>query len=660
MASPTGTVTFLFSDIEGSTRLWEAVPERMADAVARHDGIVRAAVSARGGFVFSTGGDGFAIAFQRAGDALAAALDAQQQLVTEAWPDGAAVRVRMALHTGEVEERDGNYFGPSLNRAARLMSAAHGGQVVCSAVTASLVANQRLDGAGLVELGRHRLRDLSEPEVVFQLVHPALPSEFPPLRSLDRYPGNLPVQATSFVGRERELVEYAKALEETRVLTLSGVGGVGKTRMAVQLAADVVPTFPDGAWLVELAPVASPDAMEEAIMSALGLQQRPGTAAQRALLDFFRERRLLLVLDNCEHLLGPVAAFVDSVVAAAPGIKVLATSREGLAVPGERTVTVPSLGLPGTGATAEEALETPAVRLFIDRAAEVDSAFTVAPGEPHTIARLCERLDGIPLAIELAAARAKGMTPGEIITHLDRRFRLLTRGRRTATTRHQTLRNTIDWSYELLDEAERTVLRRLAVFHGSFGLPAAEAIVADEDLDPFDVVDLVVRLVEKSLVVADPGPAGTRYRLLETIRDYAWERLEDVDEVDQVAEAHARLLRGVRRAGRRRTRRPPRTRVAGGDRARRGEPSRRAAVGHRRGRRRSGTHRSGGARHRRCAAHASVWPHCARGGADARRRGPRPPADGARRRVHDLHTAGRGRARCLVRPRRIGGCARVG
>ncbi len=530
----------MFTDIEGSTGLWEAAPAAMRTALERHDSILRSAIDGHDGYVFSTGGDGFAAAFTRAGDALQAAVDAQASLTNEAWPDSAPLRVRMGLHTGEVEEREGDYFGPAVNRAARLMAAAHGGQVVCSAVTASLAAGQLTNGADLVELGRHRLRDLSEPELVFQLAHPALRSDCPPLRSLDNYPGNLPIQLTSFVGRHVQLAELAKALAETRILTLCGVGGVGKTRLALQVAAEVVPHFADGVWLVELAAVSSAEAMEEAVASALGVPQRPGTTMQQGILDFLRDRSLLLVLDNCEHLLGAVATLTDAAVRTAAGLRVLATSREGLAVAGEQIATVPSLALPEAGSASGTAFEAEAVRLFIDRAKEADAAFLPDPDDVLTVAELCKRLDGIPLAIELAAARVKGMTPIEITGHLDRRFRLLSRGRRTASTRHQTLRNTIDWSYELLDEPERTVLRRLAVFHGGFAIAAAEEIVSDDDLDSFEVVDLVVRLVEKSLVVAEANPKGTRYRLLETVRDYAWERLEASDELDRLAEAPAR------------------------------------------------------------------------------------------------------------------------
>ena len=537
---PSGTVSFIFTDIEGSTQLWESRREEMAEALAAHDAVLRAAVAAHDGWVFSTGGDGFTAAFQRAPDAVAAALAIQLGLTAESL--AVPISVRIGLHTGDVQERDANYFGPPLNRCARLMGAAHGGQVLLSGVTATLAGDRLPGGSSLRDLGEHRLRDLSEPEHVFQLLHPDLRAEFPPLRSLDAYPGNLPVQPTGFVGREAELAEISKALEECRVVTLCGVGGVGKTRLALQVAADVIPRFGDGSWFVELGPVDRPDAFDAAVAAALEVQQRPGTTMLQTVLDFVREKSLLLVLDNCEHLLGEAARFADAAVRAAPGLRVLATSREGLAVPGERVVTVPSLELPASDLSAAGMLETEAVRLFVSRARDSDSAFSGGLDDAPAMAELCRRLDGIPLAIELAAARVRGMTPTEITEHLDRRFKLLTRGRRTATTRHQTLRNTIDWSYDLLDDQERTVFRRLAVFAGDFGPEAAEAVVAGDDLDPFEVLDLLLRLVEKSLIVAEGHAAVTRYRLLETMRDYASERLAESGELEAVGGRHARYF----------------------------------------------------------------------------------------------------------------------
>lgn len=541
---PSGTVTFLFTDVEGSTARWEAQPGAMRDALQRHDAILAGVVAAHGGYVFSTGGDGLAAAFERAGDAVSAATEGQLGLVAEPWPEPADLRVRMGLHTGEAFERGGDYFGPALNRTARIMAAGHGGQVLCSAVTAALVRGALPEGAALTDLGSHRLRDLSEPERLFQLVHPGLREDFPHLRTLDALPGNLPSQVTGFIGRDDELAKVAKTLEGARVVTLCGVGGVGKTRLALQVAAETVPRYEHGAWMVELAPVSSAGSVEGVIASALGVQPRPGTPVQRGVVDYLRDKSLLLLLDNCEHLLTPVAQFVDTAVREAPGLRVLATSREGLAVAGERIVSVPSLRLPDVGAQVPGVLESESVRLFVDRAMESSAGFVGGSEEAAAMAELCRRLDGIPLAIELAAARVAVMTPREITVHLDQRFKLLTRGRRTAETRQQTLRNTIDWSYDLLPDEERRVLRRLAVFAGDFGLAPAETIVAGDGVETFDVLDLMARLVEKSLVVAEGASGQTRYRLLETMRDYAWEKLTEAGEVDAVAERHAQCYLG--------------------------------------------------------------------------------------------------------------------
>ena len=535
-AHPRGTVTFLFTDIEGSTRLWEHHRDAMASALARHDEIVRRAIEGAGGSVFSTGGDGVAAAFPRAPDAVRAAVDAQAGLQAASWDPPLAVR--MALHTGDVEARGGDYFGPPLNRCARLMATAHGGQVLCSGVTASLVSDQLPEGCRLRDLGPHRLRDLSEPEHVFQVEHASLLAEFPPLRSMDSFSGNLPTQPTSFVGREAEVTEIAKALDQARLVTLSGVGGVGKTRLALQVAAHVLPSFSDGAWLVELASVGSAEAVEETVASVLGVQPGPGRALEQGVLDFLRAKTLLLVVDNCEHLLGPVARFVDTALRAAPGLTVLATSREGLAMSGERLFTVRSLETPDAAMAVDDLVVTEAVRLFANRAREAHSDFDLSSENALKVGELCRRLDGIPLAIELAAARIRVMTPKEILDHLDRRFKLLTTGRRTAVTRHQTLQSTLDWSYDLLEPAERAAFRRLSVFSGDFELASAEAIAAAEDLDAFEVADLVFKLVEKSLVIAQSDGDVTRYLLLETIRDYAWDRLVEDGESEAVSARH--------------------------------------------------------------------------------------------------------------------------
>ena len=537
-ARPRGTVTFLFTDIEGSTRLWEQDRAAMSAALEHHDRILHGAVADAGGVVFSTGGDGLAAAFGRAPDALTAAVTAQHRLQSE--PSDPPLAVRMGVHSGDVEEREGDYFGPPLNRCARLMAAGHGGQILCSAVTRSLVGDQLPGGCTLRSLGRHRLRDLSDPEDVFQVEGDGLRSAFPPLRSLDSYDGNLPTQPTAFVGRESEVAAVTKALVEARVVTLSGVGGVGKTRLALQVAAHVLPRYADGAWLVELASVGTDTGMVEAAAGALGVQAAPGRSTEQSVLDYLRAKTLLLIVDNCEHLLHAVSTFVESALQAAPGLTVLATSREGLAVAGERLLTVPSLETPDPAMRLDDLLVTEAVRLFTQRAQETRSDLAFTDADFRAVGELCRRLDGIPLAIELAAARMRVMAPREILEHLDRRFKLLTAGRRTAVTRHQTLRSTLDWSHDLLEDPERRVFRRLSVFAGAFDLAAAEAVAGDDELEAFEVADLLFKLVEKSLVLAQPDSDGTRYRMLETIRDYGWEQLVGSGEADQVAERHAR------------------------------------------------------------------------------------------------------------------------
>jgi predicted ATPase/class 3 adenylate cyclase len=542
---PTGTVTFLFTDLEGSTRLWEQHPAAMKVALARHDEILRDAVEGRRGRVVKSTGDGTHAVFVRAEDAVSAAATAQAAMATEPWGVTGPLRVRMGLHTGSAELRGGDYYGASLNRAARLMGIGHGGQVLVSHVTAELVGDALEGGVGLVDLGEHRLRDLSRPERVFQVTYPELRAEFPPLLSLDAYPTNLPAERTTLVGRQRLLVDIAAALESVRVITLTGVGGVGKTRLALQVAADVLPGFRDGAWLVELAPVVDPGAVVEVVASALGVTQRQGQTLSASLADFLRAKRLLLVLDNCEHLLDAVARFVDEVIDSCPRVSVVATSREALGVVGERTVGIPSLELPDEADVAVETLaQTEAVRLFIERAVEARADFRISEGNKVAVVRLCRRLDGIPLAIELAAARVRSLTPTELAERLDTRFRLLAGGPRTAVERHQTLRRAIDWSYDLLSERERWALDRVAVFAGGFGVDAAEQVITSEALEAAEVVDVLAHLVDKSLLLAEDQDGVTRYQLLETIRQYAQDRLEADSEADRFRDRHAEYYAG--------------------------------------------------------------------------------------------------------------------
>jgi predicted ATPase len=502
----------------------------MRAALAWHDSILRGAIEAHGGYVFATGGDGFAAAFGRAGDALAAAEKARTSLTNEEWPAGAPIRVRMALHTGEASERDGNYFGGAVNRAARLMAIGHGHQLLASAATAEVLAE-----ADLVDLGEHRLRDLDRPMHVFQVGA----GQFPPLRSLDAFPGNLPAQVSSFIGRSRELERTAAALAESRVVTLTGVGGVGKTRLALQVAAEVLPRFSDGAWLAELAPVRDPSSVPDAVAAVFDVVPRGGQTVAHAVVEFLRGKQLLLIVDNCEHLLDPTAKLIESVERSCPRVAVLATSREGLGIDGERMLAVPSLGSPEVDDPLEVIAEAAAVRLFVERAQAAKAEFGLTPANASAVAQVCRRLDGMPLAIELAAARVPAMSPAELASRLERRFEVLAGGRRGAVERHQTLRAAIDWSYEMLSDAQQRVLARLTVFAGGCTLEAAEAVCGGGPVEPASVWELLATLVARSLVVAEDFGPGTRYRLLETIRQYGEGRLDEHGETAELRRRHA-------------------------------------------------------------------------------------------------------------------------
>ena len=529
MVAPSGTVTFLFTDIEGSTRLWQAAPDGMRRALERHDAIVRAAIDGHGGYVFATGGDGFGVAFARTGEATAAAVEAQTALGGEVWPEGAVIRVRMGIHTGEAAERDGDYFGTVVNRAARLMAAGHGGQVLVSAATADLV-----DAGGLVDLGVHRLRDLAEPQRVFQ-VGAAM---FPPLRSLDAFRSNLPYELSSFVGRVEELRVVTERVRSSRVVTVVGVGGVGKTRLALHVGSEVLPDFADGVWLCELASVLDPGSIPDAVAAAVGYVPPQGVPVADGLPRFLERKELLLILDNCEHLIGAVAGFVTAMTGAAARVSVLATSREALGIRGEQSFPLPSLGLPG-GTDAGSVLVSEAGALFAARATEARGTFELDEQNAGSVRGLCERLDGVALAIELAAAQTVVMSPAEILARLDRKFHLITGGRRVALERHQTLRAAIDWSYELLGDTERALCDRLSVCVAGFDLDAAVALAAGLGVDEFDGVELVASVVAKSLVERTERTGVTRYRQLEMIRQYAADHLNTTGSGPAARDDHA-------------------------------------------------------------------------------------------------------------------------
>ncbi len=539
---PTGTVTFLFTDLEGSTRLWEQHPAAMKSALARHDELLRDAVVGHRGWVVKSTGDGILAVFADAGDAVAAAVKAQRGLSNESWDETGELRVRMGLHTGTADRRGGDYFGSTLNRAARLMAVAHGGQVACSAATADL-ARDALATVEFQDLGEHRLRDLSRPERVFQVRGSGLRSEFPALASLDAFPGNLPLQVSSFIGRQRELARVSGALGEARVVTLTGVGGVGKTRLAVQVASEVLPRFREGAWLVELAPVRAPEGVAEALAAVFGVTARAGQSLLESLVEFLATKQLLLVLDNCEHLLGAVAELVDTLERSCAELVVLATSREGLGVEGERNLVVPSLGAPSDAADLEIIAAADSVQLFCARAEAAKADFVLTDTNASAVVQVCRRLDGVPLAIELAAARIPAMSPVVLADRLDQRFAVLSGGRRGAVERHQTLRAAIDWSYELCSEPERRLLARLTVFSGGCTLEAAEAVCAGEAIATDEVFALLATLVARSLVVAEDTDVGDlRYRLLETIRQYGEDRLEEHGEVETLRARHAEFF----------------------------------------------------------------------------------------------------------------------
>lgn len=541
-------VTFLFTDVEGSSGRWEADPDAMTADLAHHDRILRATVEANRGTVFKHTGDGLCSTFPAAHTAVRAAVACQVRMAQEKWQGPGPLRVRMAIHTGSAVAREGDWFGPTLNRVARIMATAHGEQVVCSQATADLVAGRVPEGVSLRDLGDHRLAGLSQPERIFQVVHPDLRREFPPLRAVPAAGGRLPAALSSFVGRDGEAGEVGRLLAESRLVTLTGIGGVGKTRLALRVAEQAVPAHPDGVFLVELAPLTDPSLLPASVRTALGLASAAGdpeTLLVR-LVEHLAPRRLLLVVDNCEHLVGDVAALAGVLLARCPDLRVLATSQEPLGLPGEVAWRVPSLSLPRPG---EAAVTGDAVSLFCERARQANPAFRLTPQTVAPVTQICLRLDGIPLALELAAARLGVLGVEEVAARLDDRFRLLAGGPRQGLARHRTLRAALDWSHELLSEPEQALLRHLAVFRGSFTLGAAEVVGAGVGVDSDDVLDLLARLVDKSWVGVEAAGPETRYRLLESVRQYAEEHLARAGEVEAARHRHQQVFLDLARTG---------------------------------------------------------------------------------------------------------------
>jgi predicted ATPase/class 3 adenylate cyclase/DNA-binding XRE family transcriptional regulator len=628
---PSGTVTFLFTDIEGSTKLFQNYPQAMKFAQAKHNAILKASIEGCGGVVFQIVGDSVCASFATAGDAIQAAIRSQTALANEDWEE-AKIRVRMGIHTGSAEAHDGGYHGYlAMSHVQRLTSAGHGGQMLISAASAELVRDQLPVGVELKDLGEYRLKDFARPEHIYQLKAVGLQSDFPVLRTVDE-PGNepqlevagsfgdwlrkrrreldltqselakrsgcaqvtikkleadqlkpskelaeavirqlgippekleafvafarggpvptqpiqklpknnLPIENTSFIGREKEIGEVRQALDEHRLVTLTGSGGTGKTRLSLQVAANIIEQFADGVWLIELAPVSDPELLPRTILTTFGLGDRSGESILELLKDFIHEKKVLLLLDNCEHLIQACANVTNILLNAAPGLKILATSREALGVRGELSYPVPSLSLPEPDhlPEVERLSQYEAVRLFVDRSRLASPHFDLDKDNASSVAQICCRLDGIPLAIELAASRMKVLSPEEIAERLDDRFRLLTGGSRTALPRQQTLRAMIDWSYNLLSEPEKILFRRLVVFVGGWSLDAAERVCSGNGIETGQVLDLLSQLVNKSLVIAENIRGETRYHTLETIRQYARDKLFESADVKTLRDHH--------------------------------------------------------------------------------------------------------------------------
>ncbi len=555
-------VTFLFTDIEGSTRLWESRPEAMRIALERHDRLLRGLIEVNDGYVFKTVGDAFCASFARPTEALEAAVEMQRALLAEQWGE-APIKVRIGLHTGEAEERDGDYFGPPVNRVARLMAVGSGGQILLSSATAAMLRSSLSPGLTLSSLGTHRLKDLRDPEEIFQVSAKGLPGEFPPIKALDSYRHNLPIQLSSFIGRDTEVKELVGLVPGSRLLTLTGPGGCGKTRLALQVAGELVDRFSDGAWFVDLAPISDPYLLPLEIAAVFGVKEEVAENLPDLIAEAVGHRPRLLILDNCEHLVAACAALVARLLRSCEGLRVLATSREALGLGGEALYPVRPLSPPDACGRFDPASvgANECVRLFVERARAAMPSFSLGPANAPAVAQICARLDGIPLAIELAAARIRVLSADQILARLVDRFKLLTGGDRGAQRRQQTLRDLIGWSYDLLSREERRLLCSLSVFASGWDLESAEAIcaarsdaasdaasdargparaVAGGDVGAeADILDLLEELVVKSLVIVDESGEGARFRMLESIREYARLKRVEEDDDESLADRHA-------------------------------------------------------------------------------------------------------------------------
>jgi predicted ATPase/class 3 adenylate cyclase/Tfp pilus assembly protein PilF len=545
---PSGTLTFLFTDIEGSTSLWEQYPDLMRSGMVRHDALIEAAVTSNQGVIVKPRGEGdsrFAV-FSRASDALQAAVDIQRSIAVEAWPLPIPIKVRIGIHSGEADLYDNDYYGPAVNRAARIRSVAHGGQTLLSSATFMLVQDALPESVGLRDLGELRLKDILRIEHVYQLVVGGLQAEFPPLRGLDGTPTNLPSLLNSFVGREEEITQVKKLLSEGRLITVTGMGGSGKTRLALEVGSVLLDEFPDGVWLVDLAPISHPDFVTKEVAGVFEVRESEEQSLLQSLVDHLRGESLLLILDNCEHVLNKAAQLANRLIRDTAGVKILATSREPMGLAGEIVWTIPPLSFPKKSKEVNqddlylEAIQKyDSVRLFVDRATAARPGFRLSRENMFHVAEISRKLEGIPLAIELAAARAKVLTVRQITERLEIVFRLLVSSSRDLHPRQHTLRAMIDWSYNLLMPNEQTLLMRLGIFQGGWSLEAAEAVCSSEDIDSWEILDLLTSLVDKSLVVPELHDNLQRYRFLEMLRQYALERLEEAGDLEATAFKHA-------------------------------------------------------------------------------------------------------------------------